>query len=37
MFEEFLHLFPRLSQLACEPNCYESGFFQLLSEDGVCK
>ena len=25
MFEEFLHLLPRLCQLACGPNCYESG------------
>ena len=37
MFEEFLHLLPMLCQLACGPNYYESGFLQLLSEDGVCK
>ena len=37
MFEEFLHLLPRLCQLACGPNCYESGFLQQLSEDMVCK
>ena len=37
MFEEFLDLLPRLCQLACGPNCYESGFLQLLSEDGICK
>ena len=37
MFEEFLHRLPRLNQLACEPNCYEFGFLQLLSEDGGCK
>ena len=34
-FEEFLHLLLRLCQLACAPNCYEFGFLQLLSEDGV--
>ena len=37
MFEEFLHLLPRLCQLACGPNCHESGFLQVLSKDGVCK
>ena len=35
IFEEFLYLLTRLSQLACGPSCYESGFLQLLSEDGV--
>ena len=37
MFEEFLHLLPRLFKLACLPNCYDSKFLQLISEDGVCK
>ena len=35
MYEEFLHLLPMLYQLACGPNCYEFGFLQPLSEDGV--
>ena len=35
IFEEFLHLLPKLCQLACGPKSYDSGFLQLLSEDGV--
>ena len=35
MFEYMLYLLTRLSHLACGPNCYESRFLQLLSEDGV--
>ena len=37
MFEEFLHILPRLCLLECGPNCYESVVLQLFSEDGVCK
>ena len=36
MYEEFLHLLPMLYKLASAPNCYEFGFLQPLSEDGVC-
>ena len=34
MFEEFLHLLPRLCQLACGPNCSESGCLQLFPKMG---
>ena len=34
MFEECLHLLPRLCQLACGPNGYESGFFSCFRKMG---